>query len=250
MGCLKTYTCVDPASVHHKLRYGFDSYERHFIAASFIRFMNYRSVIDIGGLPDRVTRLKAGSSVDILSANLSEPADVIYDGDRLPFEDSSFDGAVSLDVLEHVPPDRRRDFIREAVRVSAGPVLVSVPYRSDAHEASEREIQELHKQVFGTPHRFLAEHIERGLVNEDDLRGYLSVSNSGPPLRFSCFYTGNIDNTARPLRRALHYRGQGRLSYLVHLPSLAWSRSSPVDRVECYTMPSAETNRLYAIVSR
>lgn len=236
--------------VRHKLRYGFDSYERHFVAANFISFMGYRRIIDVGGLPKRIAGLKSGREVDVVTANLSEPADVVYEGGRLPLDDSSFDGAVCLDVLEHVPPDQRPGFINEILRVSAGPALLSVPYRSDVHEDSERELQKLHEQAIGEPHAFLAEHIKHGLANEKDLQAYLSSPGLGLCMRCSCFFTGNIDDAARPLRKSLHYKRQGRLSYLFHLPYLAWSRGRPLGRVECHVTPSEHTNRLYAIVSR
>lgn len=125
---------------------------------------------------------------------------------------------------------------------------ITVPYRSDAHEASERELQKLHEEATGRPHQFLEEHIQRGLVNEEDLKAYLSHPDSRKSLRHSCFYTGHIEDAARPLRRALHYKRRGRLSYLIHLPALACARSSPGKRVKCYTAPSAQTNRLYALI--
>ena len=43
---------------------------------------------------------------------------IVYDGDRLPFEDKSFDVAVCNSVIEHVPPAKRANLVREINRVS------------------------------------------------------------------------------------------------------------------------------------
>ncbi len=41
--------------------------------------------------------------------------DIVYNGERMPFEDNTFDTVISLDTLEHVKWPR--DFVRECVRV-------------------------------------------------------------------------------------------------------------------------------------
>jgi SAM-dependent methyltransferase len=40
-----------------------------------------------------------------------------YDGDRLPYDDDSFDVAFAICVIHHVPPDRWQSFTAELVRV-------------------------------------------------------------------------------------------------------------------------------------
>lgn len=49
---------------------------------------------------------------------LGEVKVVLYDGRRLPFEDKTFDVAVSNSVIEHVPPALRGNLVREIRRVS------------------------------------------------------------------------------------------------------------------------------------
>lgn len=55
----------------------------------------------------------------------------VYDGDRLPFEDDSFDVVTSVDVIEHVPDYHA--FLRELVRVARRAVVVSTPNRRAEH---------------------------------------------------------------------------------------------------------------------
>jgi SAM-dependent methyltransferase len=73
------------------------------------------------------------------SANAKKgKADVVYSGDRLPFEDESFDTVLSNQVGEHVPDPRA--FFRELVRVLArgGRLIFTVPFSFRIHsEPSE-----------------------------------------------------------------------------------------------------------------
>lgn len=60
-------------------------------------------------------------------------ADYFYDGHTFPFEDASFDGVISNQVLEHVfNPD---EFLNEIFRVlkPQGKLLISVPFVWDEH---------------------------------------------------------------------------------------------------------------------
>ena len=60
-------------------------------------------------------------------------ADVVYSGDRLPFDDASFDTVLSNQVAEHVPdPDA---FFAELVRVLRpdGRLIVTVPFSYRVH---------------------------------------------------------------------------------------------------------------------
>jgi hypothetical protein len=49
------------------------------------------------------------------------------DGARFPFKDAAFSTVLCLDVLEHVPPSHRADFLQELARVAAKRVVVACP---------------------------------------------------------------------------------------------------------------------------
>jgi len=72
-------------------------------------------------------------------------ADVLYDGERLPFEERSFDTVLSLQVLEHTP--RPGDLLAEMARVLSedGVLIVTVPFSFRLHE-------EPHDYFRFTPH--------------------------------------------------------------------------------------------------
>lgn len=64
----------------------------------------------------------------------NEDVDVFYDGNRIPFDNSSFDSAITSQVLEHVfTPDA---FLTEINRVlkPKGYLLLTVPFVWDEHE--------------------------------------------------------------------------------------------------------------------
>jgi len=100
---------------------------------------NPRSVLEVGtgrsGVFDfsewerRNPRLKV--CVDIHSIREDTPwLKVIADGSLLPFKDDTFDVVQCTETLEHVPPERWDDFIRELCRVSKDLVYITTSDRT------------------------------------------------------------------------------------------------------------------------
>src|SRR5262245_53466245 len=60
--------------------------------------------------------------------------DYLYDGNRLPFEDGSFDTVISIQVLEHTPQPRR--LVAEMARVlkKDGRLILAAPFSFRLHE--------------------------------------------------------------------------------------------------------------------
>jgi SAM-dependent methyltransferase len=76
----------------------------------------------------------SGLEYDTPANRLSKRADYFYDGHTFPFDESSFDGAICNQVLEHVfNPD---EFLHEINRVLklGGKLLLTVPFVWDEHE--------------------------------------------------------------------------------------------------------------------
>lgn len=76
-----------------------------------------------------------GMEIDASRDRLGERVDVYYSGDRFPFEDASFDGLVSFQVLEHVPDPSFS--MREMHRVlkPGGLAFITVPFAWEEHES-------------------------------------------------------------------------------------------------------------------
>ena len=59
---------------------------------------------------------------------LSDPAFIKGDATNMHFGENSFDFVVALDVLEHISPEKRNDFLSETHRVSTQGVILSAPF--------------------------------------------------------------------------------------------------------------------------
>jgi len=83
--------------------------------------------------------------------------DYFYDGDRLPFEDGSFDTVLSIQVLEHTPQPRK--LIAEMARVlkKGGALILAAPFSFRLHE-------EPHDYFRYSPHGLRELCSEAGLV--------------------------------------------------------------------------------------
>ncbi len=59
----------------------------------------------------------AGTVVDEAASRYPENDYRVYDGNRIPFEDETFDSAFAICVMHHVPPPQWEQFLREMLRV-------------------------------------------------------------------------------------------------------------------------------------
>lgn len=106
------------------------SYRRRFINAELSRHLFVGRVLDIGGgrrgwwCPPPPT---------CVTVDLSSPADVIADVQRLPFQEQSFDAVKATEVLEHVADTMAA--LRECRRVlrDHGELILSAPFMERIH---------------------------------------------------------------------------------------------------------------------
>ncbi len=145
-------------------------------------------ILDVGGFPCSFARYLAaeGEPWRVETADVARGEMEGYhpiEPGPLPFAAGSFDFTVANDTLEHVPPDGRREFVRELARVSRHGAVISGPYHSETIASVERCLTDLHAAVHGTPHPWLAEHRLHGLpLLRETVEGMLSVRGQ-PPLR-------------------------------------------------------------------
>ncbi|NQV88635.1 MAG: class I SAM-dependent methyltransferase [Parcubacteria group bacterium] len=75
-----------------------------------------------------------GLEFDTPKNRLSKKADIFYDGKKIPFNDSTFDGVILTQVLEHTfNPDEQISEINRVMK-KGGYFLVTVPFVWDEHE--------------------------------------------------------------------------------------------------------------------
>lgn len=138
-----------------------------------------RQVTDIGSgrvgiapyLKERITGVDQGLGADGGDVHrLMDPVDAsVLD---TPFDDRSRPCVISVDMLEHLPPQLRQQAVDELVRITGKLLVIAVPC-GPAAEEHDREIMELFRSVRGVDYRFMLEHVENGLPSEADLQGYV-----------------------------------------------------------------------------
>lgn len=92
----------------------------------------------------------------------------IGDATKLKFPDSSFDIVVSLDMLEHLPENKRSQAIFEMIRVARGAVIIGVPCGQES-EDQDQLLREEYRKRHGREFPFLKEQTEYGLPEEADI---------------------------------------------------------------------------------
>jgi SAM-dependent methyltransferase len=174
-------------------RLPFDQYQRYRLVAGLleeVRGAGQISVLDVGGgtgllrrfLPDARVAL-----VDVVPGG-EERAFVLGDGSHLPFADGSFDAVAAFDTLEHVPPARRADFVREAARVARRWVVLAGPYHTPAVRRAEEELDRFLEEHLSLEHAFLREHLANGLPEREEVERLLREAGG----RTSAFGHGNL----------------------------------------------------------
>ena len=104
-----------------------------------------------------------------------DPDYVCIDPDKpLPFADESFDAVAALEVLEHVPAERRAGFMADCLRVARPRRRIHLPERY-ARSRGGRATSRPRRTCSGTANRtrFLREHVDFGLPREDEVRDIL-----------------------------------------------------------------------------
>src|SRR5437867_5916413 len=107
---------------------------------------------------DEYLGIERGVTFEPTAANVARSRpDCLYEGDRLPFNDGSFDTVVSIQVLEHTPDPRK--LIAEMARVlkKGGALILAAPFSFRLHE-------EPHDYFRYSPHGLRELCSEAGLV--------------------------------------------------------------------------------------
>jgi hypothetical protein len=164
-----------------------DKWERISLIARLVE--DLESVVDVGGRGRELAKVLPGASV--ISANVEQPADVLFDGDRLPFDDAAFDAATSCDVIEHIPAERRLGHLRELLRVSRRRVVVCCPLGTDYHRQAEHDLQRWLVDQIGSSLDFLDEHLQFGIPDQGELAGLVAAAAPGATVTWR--FHGDVD---------------------------------------------------------
>jgi hypothetical protein len=214
-----------------------DTWGRHTIVSNLLG--NPESLLDVGGVAGELALFMPKTR--IVTANVSgEKADVIFDGDRLPFPDDSFEAAVSLDVLEHIPREHRETHLRELIRVSRGTIVICCPLGSNEHVEAEQELADWYRSLAGEPHRFLEEHLETGLPTEVEIGGLADGLRVPIEMRFH----GDFREANEGFRRSVLARRRPSLRTIARYLQARFSRSG-LDELRATS--ETWTNRVFLV---
>ncbi len=218
-----------------------DSRERHEIAAFLLD--PARSIVDVGGARGALAAFMTG--VSITSVNITPDADIeIAPGPgALPIGDASFDAAVSLDTLEHIPRADRKQFVTELLRVANSRVVLGCPLGGPVRSQHEAENDAWFFALTGEHHRWIHEHIEHGPPTESELGELFDV----PAWRATLLFSGDIRETSTQFRLS---EASLRRRRPTDVARWFWHRVRARPRLELSTDSDPWTNRVFVVAER
>lgn len=150
----------------------FDQYQRYATAARVVEALggaSHRRVLEVGGAPGFLERFFPEAQMAIVDRYGTHGGNfVVADGARLPFDDDAFEIVVTLDTLEHIPPQFRAAFLAECQRVCSDFVVLSAPHATEGVQLAEQALQSFVTARFGEVFGTLQEHSDNGLPLVDD----------------------------------------------------------------------------------
>jgi len=110
------------------------------------QLLGCKSVLDVGGYEDcgpwlkkTAKQIKNYASLNISSAWYGpRKFHCQYDGKQIPFDEETFDAAVFVDSLEHIPNNLRISLITQALKIARKRVVLLFPFRSDENIQFEK----------------------------------------------------------------------------------------------------------------
>lgn len=216
-----------------------DTFIRHRCVALLAARYRPGLVADVGG--EGIFNLFFGKGVEIQSVNIKESPGVTvkYGGTTLPYEEGSFDLAVSLDTLEHVPKPGRIEFCREMLRISRKAVILCAPLGTDAHIKYEEIIHKKGEMDIDSG-EYLKQHIKYGLPTEKEVRGLAGE------LRGKVYYQGDF-------RKPSHLRLLEKNRYIISAFNAVvnlFTETAMLQNCELQDAPHAHTNRFFLVVEK
>lgn len=164
----------------NKLLLPYDIFERHKKVSEHIASSD--TVVDIGGELNHLSQFCSPKKIVVANLNTG---DVIISKNKLPFSANSFDVACSIDVLEHIPKDKRKDFIENLIKISNNKVILSFPIGTKSHMEYETKIQKILASK-NYDIKYLKEHIKYGLPEKNEVLKLIGRNKA------KLFFSGDI----------------------------------------------------------
>ncbi len=95
--------------------------------------------------------------------------------DNLPFNNSSYEVTLSVDVLEHLKPQNRKRAILEQIRITNKLAVIVVPCGEES-ELQDKMLREKWNLLFKEKNQFFEEHIRYSLPKKNEILTYIEKS--------------------------------------------------------------------------
>ncbi|MGK2848830.1 MAG: class I SAM-dependent methyltransferase [Minisyncoccota bacterium] len=141
-------------------------------------------ILDVGGRGNLLKQFFPNDAVFYLDPFIDSTDENFIKGDgcAMPLENESFDWVVSTDVFEHIPQEKREDFLNEKIRIAKRGVILVAPFYTPEVAQAEINANENYKLLHnGDDHIWLREHIENGLP--DPVNFEQSLKNKNLPFQ-------------------------------------------------------------------
>lgn len=94
----------------------------------------------------------------------------------LPYGDDAFDFLIGLDVLEHIPMEKREDAIKNIVRVSKKGFFISFPIGDGKNDIEDSILELYYRQLHILPPVWIHEHIDCSLPDVETIKNLILQS--------------------------------------------------------------------------
>lgn len=149
----------------------------------------YANILEVGsgtmGLSRFIKQNMIGVDIDPMGPIQKNMSLLIADAQQLPFNNNIFDLSLSIDMFEHVPPEKRKKILLELIRVTKKKIILGFPSGKEAKiwEDKAREVfkqklaafkeENADKQNFAIRNSFILEHLDCGLPEPEEIEGYI-----------------------------------------------------------------------------
>ena len=145
----------------------YDIYERHRKVGQLIN--QGESVLDVGGQLNALSQFCRAEKIIVANLeNSQEKSNVAITGGKLPFKNESFDVVCAIDVLEHIEQKKRKDFIKNLLKIAKKRIILSFPVGTSKHLKYEAGLSKT-LEARGIDVAYLKEHINYKLPSVKEI---------------------------------------------------------------------------------
>lgn len=167
---------INPALSSPKQKLIFDQYSRYKAAEELLRQIGFNSgdeLLDVGSGPEcHFGSFLPDSRMTFIDPLISRNLGANYIRGNIfnsELNSRSFDGVTAVDVLEHVPPESRKNFINRISELSNKYLILGFPANDDGvAEAADKYIEDNYLKIYGKNYSWLEEHQKYGLPSLSD----------------------------------------------------------------------------------